>query len=72
MGGVPLKFAAFCHMDERGWRHALNPEHPANRGSNAGPDVYFRCKEGAGEIDDAPYEKAAADIKARCARHKSG
>ena len=28
-------------------RHALNPEHPTNRGNNVNPDVYFQCKEGA-------------------------
>ena len=28
-------------------RHALNPEHPVNRGNNVNPDVYFQCKEGA-------------------------
>ena len=30
-------------------RHALNPEHPSNRGNNVNPDVYFQCKEGANE-----------------------
>ena len=30
-------------------RHALNPEHPTNRGNNVNPDVYFQCKEGANE-----------------------
>jgi len=28
-------------------RHALNPEHPTNRGNNVNPDIYFQCKEGA-------------------------
>lgn len=28
-------------------RQALNPEHPANRGNNVNPDIYFQCKEGA-------------------------
>lgn len=28
-------------------RQSLNPEHPANRGNNVNPDVYFQCKEGA-------------------------
>ena len=26
-------------------RHALNPEHPTNRGNNVNPDVYFQCNE---------------------------
>lgn len=30
-------------------KHALNPEHPATRGTTMNPDVFFQCREGANE-----------------------
>ncbi len=38
-------------------RHALNPEHPATRGTTVNPDIFFQCREACnekiGQIPDA-------------------
>ena len=33
--------------------HALNPEHPATRGTTVNPDIFFQCREACNEVYDA-------------------